>query len=208
MKGLLLKDFYMTLKYCKAHLFVAVFFGVLAYFDKNNLFFVFFPCVLSGTLPVTLLAYDEQSRWQSYSDILPYTRAEIVSGKYLMGLGAQILMLLIIGTTHAMSKIIDGTFLLKEHMCLMAVMLAMSLIASTIYLACMFKFSVEKGRIAHFVTIGIITFGCRMASDVLYDGLQITIQLNTAALLAVLVGAGAYAFSWYLSTIFYKRREL
>ena len=54
--------------------------------DKSNMFFVFYPCLFCGMVPVNLLAYDERSRWLQYSGTLPYTRAQIVSGKYLIGL--------------------------------------------------------------------------------------------------------------------------
>ena len=64
MKGLLLKDFYMAAKYCRA-------------------------CLLCGMIPVNLLAYDERSRWLEYSGTLPYTKAQIVSGKYLVGIIVQ-----------------------------------------------------------------------------------------------------------------------
>ena len=62
MKGLLLKDFYLISKYCRAFLFImAVFIGV-SFLGEGNLFFAFYPCIISGMLPMTLIAYDEQKR--------------------------------------------------------------------------------------------------------------------------------------------------
>ena len=84
MKGLLLKDLYMVVKYCKAYLLIAVVFLAVSLMGSDNLFFIFYPCLLCGMIPVNLLAYDERSRWPQYCGTLPYTKGQIVSGKYLM----------------------------------------------------------------------------------------------------------------------------
>lgn len=63
MKGLLLKDWYMMKKYCRAYLLIAVVFIAVSLFSNDNMFFVFYPCLLCGMIPVNLLAYDERSRW-------------------------------------------------------------------------------------------------------------------------------------------------
>jgi len=90
MKGLLLKEWYMMKKYCKAYLLSSVVFIAVSLFSSDSLFFVFYPCLLCGMIPVYLLAYDERSRWMQYSGTLPYTKAQIVCGKYLIGLLAQL----------------------------------------------------------------------------------------------------------------------
>ena len=81
MKGLLLKDLYMMRKYCRSYLLIAVVFIALSFASNQNLFFVFYPCLLCGMIPVNLLGYDERSRWLQYSGTMPYTRAQIVSCK-------------------------------------------------------------------------------------------------------------------------------
>ena len=86
MKGLLLKDFYMMLKYCRSYLLIAVVFFAMSFMSTENLIFIFYPCVISAMLPVTLLSIDERSRWLPYAATLPVTRAQIVSEKYLFGL--------------------------------------------------------------------------------------------------------------------------
>ena len=90
MKGLLLKDWYMTKKYCRYYLFLIIGFIILSMMSSGNMFFVFYPCVLCGMIPVNLLGYDERSRFTEYAGTLPYTKTQIVSAKYLIGLFAQI----------------------------------------------------------------------------------------------------------------------
>ena len=40
------------------------------------------------------------------------------------------------------------------------------------------------------------------------EGLQNEIQLNAVLPIACIVGVGIYVLSWYLSVVFYKKREL
>ena len=74
MKGLLLKDWYMMKMYCKSYHFIAVVFVALSLVSNGNMFFVFYPCLLCGMIPVNLLGYDERSRWMQYSGTMPFTK--------------------------------------------------------------------------------------------------------------------------------------
>ena len=70
MKGLLRKDLYMMGKYCRSYLLLVIVFLCVSVFSSDNLFFVFYPSLFSGMIPVSLLAYDERSRWTQYSGTL------------------------------------------------------------------------------------------------------------------------------------------
>lgn len=48
MKGLLLKDYYMLLKYCQAICFDCIDIGVCSLADGGNLFMLAYPAVLCG----------------------------------------------------------------------------------------------------------------------------------------------------------------
>ena len=72
------------------------------------MFFVFYPCMLCGMIPVNLLGYDERSRWMQYSGTMPYTKTQIVSGKYLIGLLAQLAMLIATGAAQAAKMMTVG----------------------------------------------------------------------------------------------------
>ncbi len=208
MKGLLLKDLYMTKKYCKAYLLITVVFIAVSFASSENLFFVFYPCLLCGMIPVNLLGYDERSRWLQYSETMPYTKGQIVSGKYLIGLGTQVAVLLITGISQAIRMSVSGTFVLGEYLVLMMLLLIMSLLASSITLPFIFKLGVEKGRMAYYIMIGIVCAGSIISSNLLSNGLQSEIKLNGILPIICLVGIGIYALSWYLSIVFYKKREI
>ena len=85
MKGLLLKDFYMARKYCRAYVVIAVVFSLLAVWG-NTSFLLAYPVLLASVIPVNLISYDEKSKWSSFSGVFPYSKQQLVSVKYLMAL--------------------------------------------------------------------------------------------------------------------------
>lgn len=208
MKGLLLKDWYMMKKYCRAYLFIAVVFVAVSLVSKDNMFFVFYPCLLCGMIPVNLIGYDERSRWMQYSGTMPYTKAQVVSGKYLIGLFAQLTILLVMGVAQAVKMIIAGDFILGEFVVLMLLMLIVSTLTSSISLPFIFKLGVEKGRTAYYVMIGFVCGASVLASSLFKGQLGIEIKPNLVLVILAVVGIGIYIFSWYMSIVFYKKREI
>lgn len=208
MKGLLLKDWYMMKKYCRAYLLIAVVFIAVSLFSDDNLFFVFYPCLLCGMIPVNLLAYDERSRWMQYSAALPYTKTQIVSGKYIIGLLSQLTILVLTGIAQAANMIASGKFVPGDFAVLMLLMLIVSTFTSSISLPFVFKLGVEKGRTAYYVMIGFVCGASVVASQILSGQLTSEIRPNTVLLVLAVVGIGIYILSWYMSVVFFKKREI
>lgn len=102
----------------------------------------------------------------------------------------------------------DDNFILEDFAVLMLLMLIVSTLTSSISLPFIFKLGVEKGRTAYYVMIGFVCGASVLASG-LFKG-QIGIEINPNLMLAVLaaVGIGIYIFSWYMSIVFYKKREI
>jgi len=208
MKGLLLKDWYMMKKYCRYYFFVCIGFITLSMMSSGNMFFIFYPCLLCGMIPVNLLGYDERSRWTEYVGTLPYTKTQIVSAKYLIGLFTHIAMLIVICTAQGVKMGIDGTFVLNDFLLLIMLLLIMASVASSLTLPFIFKYGVEKGRGAYYVMIGVVCAGSIIATSVFDEGLRSEIQLNAFLPAACLAGVGIYVLSWYLSIVFYKKKEI
>ena len=208
MKGLLLKDFYMMLKYCRSYLLIAVVFFAISFMSTENLIFIFYPCVISAMLPVTLLSIDERSRWLPYAATLPVTRAQIVSEKYLFGLIAQGALLIVTLLVQSAGMLSRGAFDASELMTLALMLVVACFFAASIILPVMFKLGVEKGRIAYLAVIGFICGASAVANTVFRDQLQA--QVTPTGLLPVLCIAAIalYALSWRLSIRFYQKREL
>lgn len=208
MKGLLLKDFYLALKYCKAYLLIFAVFIVVSVFGDDNFFFAFYPCLLSGMIPVTLIGYDERSKWSNYCGTLPYTKTQIVSGKYLIGLFAQIAVIVLSAFAQAVRMKINGSFDSQSYLTLMEYLFILSCFSSSVSLPYIFKFGVEKGRIAYYIMIGVVCGGS-VAAMSLFEKTE-AIEFPIGALLPILciAAAAVYALSWYLSIVFYKKREI
>ena len=196
MKGLLLKDWYMMKQYCRTYPVIAVAFMALSLVDSDNLFFVFYPCLLCGMIPVILLGYDERSGWVQYSGTMPYTKIQIVSEKYLIRIAQAVKMTL------------TGGFILGDFAVLMLLMLTVSTLASSIPLPFIFKMGVEKGRAAYYVMIGFVCGVSVLISGFLKGQPAAEIKPNWVLEILAVIGIGTYLFSWYMSVVFYKKREI
>ena len=75
MKGLLLKDWYMMVRYCKAWVVILVVMIGASAFSDNPFLFLMYPVMLAGLTAVTLIAYDERSGWSTLSRAMPYSAA-------------------------------------------------------------------------------------------------------------------------------------
>lgn len=208
MKGLLLKDWYMMQQYCRYYLFCAIGFTILSVMSLGNMFFVFYPCLLCGMIPVNLIGYDERSRWMQYCGTLPYTKAQVVSGKYLIGLFSQLTVLLVIGVAQAVKMIIAGNFNFGEFAVLILLMLIIATLTSSISLPFVFKLGVEKGRIAYYVMIGFVCGASVLASNLFRGQFGVDLKPNLVLAILAVIGIGIYFISWYLSIVFYKKREI
>ena len=208
MKGLLLKDWYMTKKYCRSYIFIAAVFISVSLFSNDNMFFIFYPCLLCGMIPVNLLGYDERSRWMQYSGTLPCTKTQIVSAKYLIGLLAQVTMLIVTGVAQGIKMTVAGNFVFGEFVVLMLLMLIVATLTSSISLPFIFKLGVEKGRTAYYVMIGFVCGASALASSYFKGQLAAEIKPNLLLAILAVAGIGIYILSWYMSIVFYKKREI
>ena len=208
MKGLLLKDFYMATKYCKVFIAMVFLFLGVSVANSDMFFFLVYPCMLAGIIPVTLLGYDERNKWLEYSGTLPYTKAQIVSSKYLVGLIAQVSVLILTMIAQAISMHVNNRIDMESLLILLVTLVAMSCFSSSITLPFMFKWGVEKGRIAYYFMIGFICGGALFISNLFEDQLNPVIQLNSLLFIVCAIAIGIYALSWYLSIRFFEKREM
>jgi len=208
MKGLLLKDWYMMKKYCRSYIFIATAFIALALFSNDNMFFIFYPCLLCGMIPVNLLGYDERSRWMQYSGTLPYTKTQIVSAKYLIGLLTQAALLIVTGISQGLKMTAAGNFVFGEFVVLMLLMLVVATLTSSISLPFIFKLGVERGRTAYYVMIGFVCGASVLASSYFRGQLVAEIKPNLLLAILAVAGIGIYILSWYVSIVYFNKREI
>ena len=75
MKGLLLKDLMMMLKYGRLTLLACLIFSLVGWFGEPNLFMMLYPVIIGSVMAQSLISYDERSGWDRYCDALPVSRA-------------------------------------------------------------------------------------------------------------------------------------
>ena len=205
MKGLLLKEFYMTVKYYKMSLLIDMVFIAVSFFSNENLAFLIFPVIISGVLPVTLLAYDEKFKWTHYSGALPYSAAQLVSAKYLFGLIVQAATsLLIFAAIMVRGNFVEGADIsLYSAAQMVGGMFIISLVMPALCLPFCYKFGTEKGRIVYF----IVMFGLSALAWKTMGGVENLAEIkNLFLILGTIVVI--YALSWIVSIAVYGRRKV
>lgn len=199
MKALLWKDFYQLKAYCKSMLLVVVVFGAVSVFSMDNLFFFSYPIILMGLLPVSLLSYDERSRWDEFCGCLPVSKGAIVGEKYLLGLMLVVPTAVLFTALRAVGTDLAGVFDLPGLLQLSGLSLAMGLLSIELCMPFYFKFGVEKGRIVYYVAVCVFCAASFAAKTLP--------RLSTpVAPAAVAVAAVGYAVSWNISVKLYGTR--
>lgn len=201
MKGLLLKDFYMAAKYCRMHVVIAAIFMILSVMKTDMIFFALYPCMLASSVPVNLLAYDERSKWNDYLGTLPYQSEQIVSSKYLLSLILQAVLIVLTLLMQA-ARMLQSGGVQWNILLMIALLLIVAGCAASFTLPFIFRFGVEKGRIAYYVMIGAF---CGISTAVDFQ-LPTSISLRSLLLIICAAVVVLYLIAWRLSIIFYRKK--
>lgn len=213
MKGLLMRDLHITWHLGRAVLAFAVAFGLLSAISDDFTFFTFYPCLLVSLLPLSVLSTDERTHWDLYADLLPCSRAQQVSVKYLLNLLCTAGAVVFITLCQLVRQLRLGSFSLGELLFFPLVMLALSLFSNAICFPFAFRFGMEKGRLIYFCLIGVfgaVSFLLSSDFGVTIIAAVLSIPLTPAMLLALVLLAvlAVFAFSWRVSVVLYRKREL
>lgn len=195
MKALLRKDFYQLKAYCRSILLVSAVFALCSGFSGDNLFFKTYPVVLMGLTPITLLAYDERSKWNCFCAALPLSRAQVVGSKYIMSL---LLML----PTVVLILLVSGIRGDRDLLTLALYLIPLGILPCAVCMPIMLRFGVEKGRLFYYILVGLSCAAGFLTKD---------LPLRLPAILApgmLLVCAGAFGLSWYLSVKIFEKAEI
>ncbi len=204
MKGLLLKDFYVTMKYCKNMIIFSLLFIAVSFVAKGNIVFMMLPLIVSGEVPCALLALDEQFKWTKYSGALPYSPAQIVSSKYLFAplYQAFTAAIVFIAMIIRVNTIGDVTLLAGAQM--IGGVWVMSLVLPALCLPFCFAFGNAKGRIANM----IVMLGLMVAIWNFIPKGEIPDMTKLPVLIVFASAAVVYALSWVISIAVYSKRKV
>jgi len=212
-KGLFLKDAYVLWENSKFSIFVALFFmafslasGIDRELETNYL--AAFPFLFVGVLPINLLAYDENYRWDSYAAAMPYTKAQIVSVKYIFALVMNLSIFCVQLIATAFKAYVLRLPMAGELIFDTGMFLSFGILLPSFLLPIIFKFGVQKSRIIYIIFYVLVYGAFSLLSNIDNDHLpRITLGLPSIIALVCAVLLGLYALSWALSVKFYMRRE-
>ena len=213
MKGLLLKDFYISLRVCWYFALFLVLWPLLLLAGAPPIVTVF-SCLMASMLPATLNAYDEKDKWPKYADTMPYTRKDLVTVKYIFGFIAIGIVIVLSGVSMTINTLFiheDAIPTLGEIIFWCSIYLLVSGVLSFMH-PLIFWLGAEKGRYAYMVFGGLCGgLGAIMSNDsFLGFGSQvprISSPLAYAAII-IIIAAVLFAASWGLSVMLYRKREL
>lgn len=215
MKGLLKKDLYQMWYYtggivlaCVAMMAVSV-----VTLGHGNNFFMVYAGFLLGMSPMSLQAYDENSRFDCYSAGLPVTRAQLVGCKYLIGLCTVLLAELLAAAAFGVAGLYWGTVSTELMLSTLMQVAGATLLSSTILLPLTYRLGFEKAKYIYYLCIGLIAawmgFGAAANDGVSGTGMNllpagVSPLVPLGVMLACLV---LYAASWRLSVAWYGKAE-
>ena len=213
MKGLLLKDAYQAWYYAKTVIVVSVVMmgvGVISMMNGAN-FFIVYAGFLLGMMPMTLLAYDQTSKFNEYSAALPATKEQLVGCKYIVGLCglvlAEVFAAAALGAAQLHWVAVDGALVIST----LVQVGRTTLRSSTILLPLSYRFGYEKAKYAFYFMVGLVAalmgFGVSANEDGLARNLLPQGVPPLALLGIVLIVLGLYSLSWRLSVAWYGKAE-
>lgn len=207
MKGLILKDWYLMIKYCKSFLLLIIVFTAVSFSGEENAFFLMYPCVMASMLPMTLCSYDEREKWCTYSLTLPVSKTQYVSAKYILGLIINIAVVIAIGAALACRMLSFGSFDMVSYMSTLGVIAASTILLPSILMPFVYKFGTEKARIAYMGAI-VVAFTLSAIFSTIAPEAGFSLGSGVGIALMVVVLVVAYAVSWFISVKLYNKREI
>ena len=201
MKGLLVKDFYTLAKQVRFLLLVLVIMSIIPGASMAP-----FAIVYSVMLPVTVMGYDERSKWDRYASMLPYSKTSLVISKYIVGYICLAIAVSLSVVSEIVFTLVKGEELSTITYDGIIALGCFALLFLAINLPFMFKFGVEKGRLAFFVLTEIIVGGVMIISDQINKGRDFQTLEEYLYILPIVIVILNF-LSMYISVKIYEKRE-
>lgn len=202
MKGLLLKDIINLKQQAKIYLLIIAVWMVIGFVNRDSGFFGGVMMIFAGLVPVSSMAYDERAKWDRYALTMPVSRNDLVLSKYLLAACCAL--------AGGLLSILAGVILsndLAGSVQSALVFFSLGMVFASILLPLMFRFGVEKGRMAMLVVIllpALLVLFLPKQGAAVPDQALVEKLLGLLPLIALVVVLG----SILLSCAIYRRKEL
>ncbi|WP_303857939.1 ABC-2 transporter permease [Aminicella lysinilytica] len=156
MKSLILKDYYNIRHNSRYLLLMLVFFAVMFIPTMGPEIFTVMCCVMCSTMIISTCSFDEHCKWNRYAVIMPVTRKDIVTSKFMvLAIFSVFGALLGFIVTICTSLIMDHSLSVMETLLITLVGLATALFLGGTCIPLLYKFGVEKARIMLLAVVAI-----------------------------------------------------
>ena len=207
MKGLFLNDIYIIWKLNKILLIFLVAYMLIGAVS-GNLFFISISVLFAALSSKSIMAWNEQNKYDRYLLTMPYSRKAIVAQRYLSSILITLLTLLFAVVICLVLSFVTDGFALAGTLSMLICMLFAATVFNDINLPLIFKFGCEKSRIYFFIMI-ILLFAASGAfisefgeNSIIDAGMSISmLALATAATIVITV------ISFFLAVKIYEKRE-
>lgn len=202
MKALLLKDFLTLSRYLRMALLFVVIFACIPGGSMAA-----YALVFAAMIPITALAYDEQSKWPRLAAMMPYTTRQLVASKYVLGyimLGGAILLSVV---STVVTTLVRGDVLDPASLSMLFILACAASLILAVIMPLILRFGVEKGRLVMLVGVAAIV-GVTFVlgeDDGLMAAMDASLVAVTVVFLAVCVAVNALSIP--LSVRIYSRKN-
>ena len=204
MTGLILKDLFTLTRQALMYIVFIAVFSLMPGYNMAS-----FAVIMACMMPMTALAYDERSHWDRLAAAMPYTTAQLVLSKYLMGLILMLCSVALGIIALPLQRLVNPDVSLPELLSVSLGALGAGMLIQGVLLPVMFRFGTEKARLFMLVLMGAVFAGIAALGQA-QDALRSFIEgMNGGAVAAVLAGLAAtvYLVSMPLSIRAYRRRN-
>lgn len=206
MRGLLIKDYYMLIKYFRSYILIITVMAVVTMFSTSAPLFILYPVIMANMLPVSLVNYDEMARFDRMYQTMPVSKAQYVSAKYLMSFIFQALSLIIFTAGYSVSLIRSSQFEIDTVLTIASYMIILVSVLPSILLPFVFKFGSEKGRMVYLLITAVFVGA---AMYLLNKEELFMIDISAFGFIkALIISILVYGVSWFISVRIYKKREI
>lgn len=214
MKSLLYKDFCILKKLLVTYAVFTLLYGAIMISSGDSMFLGGVILLLAGMMPISAMGGDEQSKWWRFGQILPVSRRQMASEKYLLGLLSVFAGLPVALGLILLARTLRGELTAQNLFAdclLLAVLLVGSLVQIAVSLPFTFWLGVERGRIALIALVcGCMAGGGWLAGSLLETPALLAQIFARPVLLVVLVLAAVAALlavSWAVSQKLLSKKE-
>ncbi len=217
MKGLLKKDWYMLLKIGKLYLIFDLIYAAWAAVADQTMICAMINVIFGSMIVKTLMAYEEQSKWDTFAVNLPISEKTLVREKYLMGF----VCILAINLITFLVLWFMRTFFHKNMSIPLLPFFFLYFVFGMLYVAfqlpVLFKYGTVKGRLVYMVVVALGAGVAGGVNTLFLAGMEktgelskLTLtpgQLTLAAVALTIITAAVIMLSMELSARIYKKKE-